>query len=101
MSAILDFTNSAMFKVISNPTTRSGIPENPIADTKIVNVLLFCRKTYQFIVRPWANGGHLAFFTHNAMSKIFSDNTTISGIPAKPHDRHLKYESISIVSKMI
>ena len=30
MAAILDF---AMSKVISNHTTRSGIPENPIVDT--------------------------------------------------------------------
>ena len=50
MSAILDFTNNAMSKVISNPTTRSGIPENPIVDTKIVSLLLLCRKIYHFIV---------------------------------------------------
>ena len=80
----LRFYQQAMSKVISNPTTRSGIPENPIVDTKIVSLLLFCRKIYQFIVWPWANGGHLGFPTYNAMSKIFSDNTTISGIPENP-----------------
>ena len=80
----LRFYQQSMSKVISNPTTRSGIPENPIVDTKIVSLLLFCRKIYQFIVWPWANGGHLGFSTHNAMSKIFSDNTTISGIPENP-----------------
>ena len=50
MSAILDFTNNAMSKVFSNPTTRSGIPENPVVHTKIASLLLFCRKLYQFIV---------------------------------------------------
>ena len=96
----LGFYQQAMSAVISNPTPRSGIPENPIVDTKIVSLLLFCRKIYQFIVWPWANGGHLGFSTHNAMSKIFSDDTTISGIPENPMI-HLKHESSSIVSKMI
>ena len=44
MWAILHFTSNAMSKVISNPTTRSGIPENPAVDTKIVSLLLFCQK---------------------------------------------------------
>ena len=34
MAAILDFTHNSMSKVISDHTTRSGIPENPIVDTK-------------------------------------------------------------------
>ena len=80
----LRFYQQAMSKVISNPTTRSGIPVTPIVDTKVVSLLIFCRKIYQFIVWPWANDGHLGFSTHNAMSKIFSDNTTISGIPENP-----------------
>ena len=34
MAAILDFTNNAMSEVIFDHTTISGIPENPIVDTK-------------------------------------------------------------------
>ena len=34
MAAILYFTHNAMFKVISDHTTRSGKPKNPIVDTK-------------------------------------------------------------------
>ena len=41
-------------------------------------------KWYQFIVWPRTNGGHLGLFTHNAMSKIFSDNATVSGILLNP-----------------
>ena len=36
MAAVLDFTNNAMSKVIFDHITRSGIPENPIVDTKIM-----------------------------------------------------------------
>ena len=55
MAAILDFTHNAM----SDHTTRSGIPENPIVDTKIMMLRLFCEKLYQLNVWPWQNGGHL------------------------------------------
>ena len=50
-------------------------------DTKITNLYLFCEKWCPFIAWPWTNRGHLRFFTQNVMSKIFSDNTTMSGIP--------------------
>ena len=33
---------------------------------------------------PLTNSGHLRFFTHKAMSKIFSDNTNMYGIPENP-----------------
>ena len=78
-----------------------GIPENPIIDTKNTNLSLFCRKWYEFIARPSTNGGHLGFFTHNAMAKISSDNTTMYGIPEKPHDECLKHEFACIILKMI
>ena len=55
LAAIFDFTNNAMSKVTSDHTTRSGIPENLIVDTKIMKLLLFCH----FEVCPWPNGGHL------------------------------------------
>ena len=34
MAAIFDYTYNATSKVISGHATRSGIPENPIVDTK-------------------------------------------------------------------
>ena len=53
MAAILDFTHNAMSKVISDHTTRSGIPVNPIEDTKIMKLRLFCEKLYQLNAWPW------------------------------------------------
>ena len=67
-------------KDISDNTTLSGIPENPMIDPIIDEYASLFRKLYQFIVWPWTNGGHLGFFTHNTMSKTFADNTTMSGI---------------------
>ena len=32
-----------------------------MVDTKIINLLLFCRKLCQLIVQPCTNGGHLEF----------------------------------------
>ena len=121
------FLPTIQSKIFSDNTTMSGIHENPRIDTKNTNISLLCQKWYQLIVWPWTNGGHLEFFTHNAMSKIFSDNTTISGIHEnpridtknankpllclfwqhhyvrltwKPHNRHQKHESASIMSKI-
>ena len=68
--------------------------------TRNKNMPLLCRKWYQFIVWPWTNGGHLVFFTHNTMSKIFSGNNTMSGIHENPRI-DTKNPNISIVSKMI
>ena len=41
-TAILDFINNALSKVLSGYTTMSGLPTNPMVDTIIVNLLLFC-----------------------------------------------------------
>ena len=41
MLAILDFTNNAMAKIISGHTIMSGIPENHMVDTKVMNQLIF------------------------------------------------------------
>ena len=38
----------AMTKIISGHTIMSGIPENHMVDTKIMNQLIFYRKLYQF-----------------------------------------------------
>ena len=125
-------------------------------DTEITVLYLFCQKWCPFIDRALTNSSHLGFFTHNAMSKICSDNTTMYSIPEnpmidtkktpiclyyvendmhllldleqmaaildvlrimqcqkyfwqhhyvrhtwKPHDRHRKHESVSIMSKKI
>ena len=78
------FTHNTMSKIFSDNTTMSGIHENPRIDTKNANISLLRQKWYQFIVWPWTNGGHLGFFTQNAMSKIFSDNFTMSGIHENP-----------------
>ena len=70
-------------------------------DTKITVLYLFCQKLCPFIDRPSTYSSHLRFFTHNALSKIFSDdhlggfthnamskiffdNTTMYGIPENP-----------------
>ena len=77
-------THNAMSKTFFDNTAMSGIAENPMKDTKNTNLPILCRKWYQFVIWPWTNGGHLGFFTHNAVSKIFSDNGTVSGLPENP-----------------
>ena len=47
---VLNDAYNAISKVIFDHTTRSHIPENPMVDTKIMKLLLFCRKLYQFNV---------------------------------------------------
>ena len=44
MAAILDFFHNAIGKVLSNQTTMSGIPENPMVETKIMLLRPLCRK---------------------------------------------------------
>ena len=48
--ALLDFTHNAMSKVISDHTTRSGIPENPIVDNQNQEAVPILSKTCQFKV---------------------------------------------------
>ena len=50
MKAILDFTHNAMSKIISGHTIMSGIHENPMVNTKIMNLIILYRKLYQFNV---------------------------------------------------
>ena len=63
------FTHNAMYNVIADHTTRSGIPENPIVDTKIMKLLLFCRKLWQFKVWPSPNGGHFEFLEFSQIAQ--------------------------------
>ena len=92
------FTHNTMSKIFSDNSTMSGIHENPRIDTKNANISLLFQKWYQFIVWPWTNGGHLGFFTHNAMSKIFSDNTTMSGIHENPSIDTMAFIMSKIIS---
>ena len=41
---ILNFTNNVISKVFFYHTTISSIPENLMADTKIINLLQLCQK---------------------------------------------------------
>ena len=58
MAALLDFTKNSMSK---NPFWQhhymSGIHENPLVDTQIMNLYIML-KLYQFIVWPCTNDGH-------------------------------------------
>ena len=67
MATILDFTHNAMSNLLSGHTTKSAIPEKTMADTKIVNILLFCRKFIISILLFWH---FILDFTHNAMSNV-------------------------------
>ena len=78
------FTHNVMSNIFSDNTTMSGILENLMIDTKNTNLRLSWWKWYQFIAWPLTNGGQLGFFSHNAISKIFYANTTMSGIPENP-----------------
>ena len=41
MAAMLDFTNNAMSRVLSDPITLPGVPKNPKIENKIMNLPLF------------------------------------------------------------
>ena len=62
MAAILDFAHTAMSSVRSSDTTVSHISSNtPIVHTKIMILVLFCLKLYQFFVSLCKNGGHVEY----------------------------------------
>ena len=64
MAAILDLPTMQCHKIFSGHTTMSDVPENPMVDTKITNLLLFYRQLYPFIVRPCTNSGHVGYCGH-------------------------------------
>ena len=71
MAAILDFTQNVRTNIRFGHTPMSDMLENSMEHTKIMIVLLFCQKWYQFIVSPCANGGHLGFYSQcNVQSTI-------------------------------
>ena len=53
-----------LYIVLSGHTTMSDMPENPMVDAKIMNLLLFCPKLYQLILCFCTNVGHLGFCRH-------------------------------------
>ena len=44
-------------------STRSGIPENPMVDTKIMNLIISYQKLYQFSPWPWSKRRSFWIFT--------------------------------------
>ena len=48
MEAILDFTHNTMSKIVSCNPIMSGIYEKSMVDIKIMNLLIFYRKLYQY-----------------------------------------------------
>ena len=61
MAGILDFTHNAMFKVISDHTSRSCMPENPMVDTEIMKMLIFCKNCINLMV----DNGQMAAILEN------------------------------------
>ena len=96
MAATLYFMHNTIFNELSGQTTMSGVSENPMADTKITNLLLFWRKWYQFIVYL-EHMAAMSDFTHNAMSLITFWPYHYTGRTRKPHGRHQNRESAAIL----
>ena len=61
MAAIFDFTRNAIAKVRSGHDPMSGMLGNPMVHTKVMILLPFYKKSYQFTVSPSTNSGHLGF----------------------------------------
>ena len=61
-----------------------SIPENPMIDTKTRICLYYVENDMNLLLVLEKIDGHLGFSIHNAMSKIFSDNTIMYGIHENP-----------------
>ena len=59
-----------LYILLSVHTTMSDMPENPMIDDKIMNLLLFCPKLYPLIVCSWI----LRHLKNNKWPKHFSEN---------------------------
>ena len=53
-----------LYIILSCHTTMSDMPENPMVDAKIMNLLLFCPKLYQLILCSCTHEGYLGFCRH-------------------------------------
>ena len=69
--------------VFSGHTTLSGVPENPMVDTKITNLLLFWKmiSIYFLTLNIWRLSWILPSIQCH---KVFSGYTTMSGVPENP-----------------
>ena len=67
----------------------SGIPENPMIDTKTRICLYYVENDINLLFDLEKMAAILDFLP--TMSKIFSDNATVSGI-LKPYNSHQKHE---------
>ena len=61
VATILDVTHNAKPEVFFGQTTMSGIPENPMVDTKIMNLHQLCTKLALVYCLTLGSGGHLRF----------------------------------------
>ena len=53
-----------LYIVFPGHTNMSDMPENPMVDAKIMNLLLFCPKLYELFICSFTNEGHLGFCRH-------------------------------------
>ena len=83
-----------MSNVFSGRTTISSIHENPIVDTKIMNMLMFCLKLFKCIVSPGTNGGHLGFYSECNVQKYFLPTPLYLRHSRKPLGRQPNHESL-------
>ena len=69
MTPILDFANYAMSKVFFDHTTMSGMPKNPIVDTKKTTKICYYSKENDInLLFDLEYMTNILDFTHNAMS---------------------------------
>ena len=90
-----------MSNVFSDRTTISSIHENPMVDTIIMNMLMFCLKLFKCIVSPGTNGGHLGFYPECNVQKYFLP-TPLYGLTTlnKPKSREV-YTNDGIITQNI
>ena len=55
------FNHNAMSQISFDKTTMSGMPGNPMIDTKNINKPQLRRKLYKFTIQPLEKVGHLGF----------------------------------------
>ena len=83
-----------MSNVFSGRTTISSIHENPTVDTKIMNMLMFCWKSYKFNFSLGTNGDQLGFYPEYNGQKYFLPTPLYFRHSRKPLGRHPNHESL-------
>ena len=87
-SWILSTMQCLMYFLASPLQCMSGITENSMVDTRIINLLF----DLEIIVA-------IFYFTHNAMSNVLLGLTTMPCIAVKSYGGHQNHKSASILSK--